>query len=69
MDTIQWTALGLSLPHEVGTVGMVKILPALGPALVFQDQVRGWEQTYERTEHGTAGGANRALKVPLGKAW
>lgn len=58
MDTIHWITLGLSLPHKVGTVGTLKDLPALGPALVVQDQDGGWEQTYDSTEHGTAGGAN-----------
>ena len=69
MDTNHWTALGLSPLQAVGTVGMWKDLPALRPALVVQVQVGGDFTRYCNTERGTAGGANRALKDPLGNAW
>ena len=68
METTHWVALGLSFGHEVGTVGTAKDLPALGPAFVVQDQKKGWASKWWRTERGTAGGAKRALKEPLGKA-
>jgi len=64
MEMIQWTALGPSFGHEVGTVGTAKDLLAF----VVQDQKKGWASKWWRTEQGTVGGAKQALKVPLGKA-
>ena len=69
METIHWIAWWLSLPQEVGTVGILNDMLALGSALVVHDQVGGWEEIWQSTALGTAGGENRVLNIPLGKAW
>ena len=53
----------------MGTVGTVRVVPALGPALSVQVQVGGCALTWRKTQAGTAGGKKTMSMNVFGTKW